>query len=420
MAIPIEIFSLADVMGKADQARAARQQDQMNQMKMQEFQRNQQEMRTLGDIMSRSITTTGGSPAIAAQPEQVMPEGILGPPRPESEAVPAVRGRTDFDYNKMFEQAQNLPEAMRGPLLQKLHAARATEEDRRLAMQLKMAQARQVGSGTAQERQARIMIDQRAQEMLEAGEDRSKIMAWKKQAEREVAEAIFTAPKAHIDPNTGTITRSEVSLPPSLGGKRLPPSPASVEFGDRAFDKEIEKFGNQIQEKQLYKVEAPIKIVDAAIKKYGKSIPGVGYGWNSGVSTALKNDIAQKVTSARQALFNIDLKLVSGAAVTLSEEDRKRIEDAMKLANSSEDYVNIYNDLIRPAYKNLMNNLVAKENPRALDIYEKRGGMKLRDFNNYLSVDKSTSSSAPKAAIDALKADPSLAPQFKAKYGYLP
>lgn len=128
------VFSLADVLAK-------KQEQQMNELKMQDYMRNQAQQQTLGDIFARSIETTGATPEIPAQPEQVMPEGILGPPRPATQAVPGDPGRTDLNWNAALAKAQSLPEAMRGPIVMQIHQARQAEEDRRMAMMLKMQQA---------------------------------------------------------------------------------------------------------------------------------------------------------------------------------------------------------------------------------------------------------------------------------------
>ena len=69
------MFRLSDVYDNADRWKA-------NQQKFDEYDRKLQQEQMLADIFSNSFVSKGG------QPEQVMPEGVLGPPVPAQPAGP--------------------------------------------------------------------------------------------------------------------------------------------------------------------------------------------------------------------------------------------------------------------------------------------------------------------------------------------
>ena len=116
---------------EADQARSARQQDQMNQMKMQEFQRVAQGDRTLADIFAQQQPMPEMLPGQSAIPEQVMPENVLGPPRPatpETSSMPNPEnnplGRLEHQSQQRRAAAQKMAAAGFGAMAQKIVRSR--------------------------------------------------------------------------------------------------------------------------------------------------------------------------------------------------------------------------------------------------------------------------------------------------------
>ena len=355
MPIPIEVFSLSDVMGKADQARAMRQKEQMNQMKMQEYMRAQDEQRTLGDIMARSITTTGGSPAVAAQPEQVMPEGVLGPPRQEVSAVPAVPGRTDFDYNKMFEQVPNLPEAMRGPVLQKLHAARSAEEDRRLAIQMKMMAAKGGGlegyvwGKDAQGKLQRLGINKQGQ-------------------------AVPIAPPEgyEYDPGqtylqiTNPVTGSPEYAPaPRAGGMPTGRPMLTAEAG-----KNVEQVGKMYKDMNVSEIDTFVanlypKIMEA--KKTGQ-LEGVGYLKNTNLSNLVKSPKGEEIYRDAMGFASAILRASAGLSQTTQEAARVMTKMAFDTTARSDSFVKQFEKLV-DAYERDRANIPASFGRTAVDMW---------------------------------------------------
>ncbi len=315
MTMPITVFSLADVMAKADAANMNRRQMQMYDMKMQEYERNQQEQQTLGDIIGRSITTTGGSPAI---PEQVLPEEVLGPPRP---AVPAVPGRTDFDYDKMFAQAQNLAPNMRGTILQKLHASRAAEEDRRMAMAVKLQQMRGEGAGL-----------QHPFDLEDASGN-----LYKGYTTKAGKQVVQDARGNVIDPASVPglkITKGNTYINVAgPGGQTVVQAAPRAGGGSPSYRAPVQADVEQVGTAYKESLEPIVPVMDrldklvTPIEKAGGKIPGVGFANNTRIGQ-LANDkgVGGSIYRDSTALANAILKIRSGLAVTAQEEARTLIE----------------------------------------------------------------------------------------------
>ena len=93
------MFRLSDVYNNMDRWKANEQSMMLNQQKFDDHNRKQNQEQMLADIFANSMVEKGGSPAV---PEQVMPEGVLGPP---AQGQPAVPGQRQLDLRMATEQA---------------------------------------------------------------------------------------------------------------------------------------------------------------------------------------------------------------------------------------------------------------------------------------------------------------------------
>ena len=133
---------------------------------------------------------------------------------------------------------------------------------------------------------------------------------------------------------------------------------------------------------------APIGTIDdvTALVAEGKNIPGVGGPMNLpyiGGAWTLAGDAVDVLTgdkdapsgsnirSARQALFNQEIKLQSGAAVTLPEMLRNQIALGSEVWNTDKDFLAAL-PRIREGIKEVMKNYNAGYGPEVVDLYNKR------------------------------------------------
>lgn len=356
MGTPITVFSLADVMAKSDAAKMNRRQMQMYDMKMQEYQRNQEQQQTLGDIFAGSIETTGATPEVMAQPEQVMPEGVLGPPRPEVEAVPENTGRTDLNFNSAFKRAQALPEAMRGPVLMQLHQARQAEEDRRVSMMLKMQQAKgggglegyvwgKDGSGNLK----RIGIDKQG---------KSVVVEPPSGIEYDPGQVFLQT----TNPNTNAPEYTQV---PKAGGK--PQNFLTPEAG-----KNVEQVGKMYKDMNVSEIDTFVsnlypKIM--AAKKTG-TLEGVGYLKNVSMANLVKSQKGEETYRDAMGFASAILRASAGLSQTTQEAARVMTKMAFDTTANAESFMRQFEKLA-DSYERDRSNISASFGSTAVDMWMK-------------------------------------------------
>jgi hypothetical protein len=355
----IQVFSLADVLAKKQALADAQQMNQFNQMKMQEYSRNQQQQQTLGDIMGQSITTTGGIPAV---PEQVMPEGVLGPPQP---GTPEVPGRTDFNYDKMFQQAQNLDPRLRGPILQQLHAARTAEEDRRMAMAVKLQQMKGEGQGL-----------QHPFDLEDASGN-----LYKGYTTKSGQQVVQDARGRVVDPTTVPglkITKGNtyIQVAGPNGQTVVQPAPRAG-GGSQSYRAPVQGDIEQVGKEYKESLEPIVPVIDrldkliTPIEKDGGKIPGVGFANNTRIGQ-LANDkgVGGSIYRDATALSNAILKIRSGLAVTAQEEARTLIEMGRNPLASASAFMDQFRKLQDSVDK--MHNRIGSQYGNAATMFDER------------------------------------------------
>ncbi len=362
------VFSLADVYAKSEALNRSRQQGEMELAKMQEYQRALREQQTLGDIYARSIETTPGAPPERLSPEMGMIDEQGNPYTLVSDQGPS---RTDFSYNKAFENLQKLPANLKGPIAQKLHEAWATEEDRRLKMLLAAQKERQgdlkhpADMEDASGRLYRTFINNGSQVVMDAKGsivDPSKIPGLK-----------YTKGNTYIQV-AGPGGQTVVQAVPRAGGAS-PSYTAPVQS-------DIEQVGKEYKES----LEPIVPVMDrldkliTPIEKAGKKIPGVGFANNVKIAQ-LANDkgVGGNIYRDSIALSNAILKIRSGLAVTAQEEARTLIEMGRNPLASSEAFLSQFRKLQDAVDK--MHDRLSSQYGKASEIFDERQ----RSKGGYLS-----------------------------------
>ena len=154
-------------------------------------------------------------------------------------------------------------------------------------------------------------------------------------------------------------------------------SPQSLSTGKNVYDTQTEKLSNDIGKSNIPRMDASFEALDNLIGKHGKDLPGSGYLKNTPVATLFLTPEGQAVRAHIARIFNTELRDQSGAAVTIPEATRKQMELAMSAAHSSEDFINAYNTILKPWYESVRGNIIGGYNPKAVNLYEQRGGTKL-------------------------------------------
>jgi len=145
-----------------------------------------------------------------------------------------------------------------------------------------------------------------------------------------------------------------------------------------------------------------INKIDAGVLGYDKTgkFPGVGLAKNTRMSQWLKTPEGRQMFAAVNTLFSEELRQASGLAVTFTEEERARINNALQPSNRVEDFIQVYKELIRPRIRNITSSIVAGRPEQAINIYDKRNKrFKLNDFVNtdpvYLRAKKGGNNNDP-------------------------
>jgi hypothetical protein len=145
------------------------------------------------------------------------------------------------------------------------------------------------------------------------------------------------------------------------------------------YEPDVQKLGKDIDKSRITAVLPAIKELDTAVAEFDRTgeLPGIGLLKNVKASDFVKTPEGKFIRASVQTLFNEELRQASGVAVTVYEQQRKDIQDALRVANTAADYVNVYKRLIRPRWSNIVSNILGKYHPKAIDLYNNRSGGRL-------------------------------------------
>lgn len=161
---------------------------------------------------------------------------------------------------------------------------------------------------------------------------------------------------------------------------------------------------------------ATMEDVTAAVNG-GMNVPGVGGLMNLpywGGAATLGGDLLDKtvggkaeganIRSARQALFNQEIKLQSGAAVTLPEMLRNQIALGSEVWNNDKDFLAAL-PRIREGIQKVMKNYEHGAGPEVVDIYNRRAAGERLTVEDYLNGATPGEGESLDAQIARLKAE---------------
>lgn len=143
---------------------------------------------------------------------------------------------------------------------------------------------------------------------------------------------------------------------------------------------ETQSMSKAIDSSALPNLVASGNAVEAMLDKFkGKDIPGMGA---TGMLPALFTSEAGKdARSTVQGMANDLLKLYSGGAVTLSEDERRTVEMMAKGLFTDQDFRNAW-PRIKARVNEAQANIRAGYSPEAVTTYEQRGGRGLRPIGS--------------------------------------
>jgi len=188
-----------------------------------------------------------------------------------------------------------------------------------------------------------------------------------------------------------SVTKLTSSTPGGEESTRLVPKTEAAGGGvvgknaRNVFENDVTKLSNEITKSRLPAIIPAVTNIDKGILQYdqGKGLPGIGRLKNARMSQYLKTPAGRQMFAAVNTLFSEELRQASGLAVTFTEEERARINNALQPSNSVADFVKVYKQLIRPRLQNIVGGIVAGKPPQAVDLYDKRNKrFSLRKFVN--------------------------------------
>lgn len=178
---------------------------------------------------------------------------------------------------------------------------------------------------------------------------------------------------------------------------------------DTQLNQRVEKLSETITKTRIAAAAPALQRVDKAVEQFEKTgeLAGIGQLKNLPVSQFVKTPEGRYIRSMVQRLFNEELRQASGVAVTEWEEERKRIEQALGVANTAADYVRVYRDMLRPAWNLAIANVVASAGPDAVEAYKKRSkfdfGALYNDKYNMAGLSEAPSGGGGPTVDDLLK-----------------
>lgn len=180
-----------------------------------------------------------------------------------------------------------------------------------------------------------------------------------------------------IDPETGHTVRRVITKPQAASGAVPGGNLGSV--GPSVYDKDTQKISDDVSASGLIDMDNAFLVLDKGIQTYGENLPGVGLAKNLPSADWFLTPQGKEIRSAVDTILNTKLKTASGAAVTVPEQIRKRLELSLSASRTAGDFISVYNSTLLPWYENTRKNLVGGYNPKAVEIYEGRSGIPLRE-----------------------------------------
>ena len=152
---------------------------------------------------------------------------------------------------------------------------------------------------------------------------------------------------------------------------------------------ETKALSKQWEDSNIARIMPAIELLDSYMDKYPNELPGRGNLKNINVATYLLTDEGKELKRATQWLFNTDLKIMSGGAVTDPEAARGEIANALNAASTAEDYRKAYKTLIKPLYKNVFDGMMAGYGKNVQRQFTENSGIDLDAIGKRLSGTKS-------------------------------
>lgn len=189
--------------------------------------------------------------------------------------------------------------------------------------------------------------------------------------------------REHVDEETGDVY--DIQLDPYSGAVI-----SKDKTGKNVFDDMIPKLAKEVSAAQLPKIVPSVRIIDDFVGKYDEqeaklpgsgSIPGLGNLRNIKAARFFDSREGKRVRGTIQDIENIQIKQLSGTAVTRYEELRLAIAQARDFSTNAQEWVDAWKERIRPAIQSLAESIKQSVPEGAIKRYESRGGFKFSDFN---------------------------------------
>jgi len=145
-----------------------------------------------------------------------------------------------------------------------------------------------------------------------------------------------------------------------------------MKTGLNVYDKPAQEISKRLQSQKIPMAIGPLLKIDKHMKKYVETgeLPGVGFVKNIQLTTFFKSPVGLEMQNAARRLGELELRILTGAAAPDLEKRRVDVMNALSAANSSEDYVKIYNTMLRPLWKDIVDNSIGAQNPGVLKRWE--------------------------------------------------
>lgn len=194
----------------------------------------------------------------------------------------------------------------------------------------------------------------------------------------------------------GGMTSVVVTLPDGSQQKMMIPTASIAKTGGAVIDtgkdysKDVIGYQKFVKDSDLNRVLPALEKMEELLKKYPAGPPGAGGIKNISVAKYLLTPEGREFNRIRQWIFNTDLKVVSGGAVTDTEAERAKIANALGPDASAEDYRRAYNDLIKPLYLRTMEGVMGGYPETVRKQYVKNRGTDLDAIYDKLTPKQSS------------------------------